>query len=731
MAVDNSQYCVSCNPSENWIQLEFRSEQDEAISSLDVTIVDAENSEQKQKTNGKGIVTFGKVALGQVGVFVSLDSLLEEVEKYPKRDKEKEPDSPVKERAEKEQNAKKEDTKLYRHVSIGDLWDEKPEDEDLVKIQEPLNDVRGNSDFGIKAPVNETTTYEVQAVRSLMPAIIDTDKYSLVNSYTFALLATQAYATEFKDEDTKEAGSNGSLKIVTEKFAAGHDPLRAGTMNVDWFTTEIPYSKRLRYSYYEKEEVGSQAYAFFNDEIVIIGVRGTEVDFHQDDIKAQFSNIDEQNKRVQAEINNGLISLDLDKNDMSPSPSVVARYQALREKAKVGSEIFLKSPLGLDGATDIDCAQVEVPEFGNSIYLHRGFYEYTMSLWNVIFTDLTGYHKNKKIYICGHSLGGASAFILAALIQKNVSPAIMRLFTYGMPRTGTKSFVTEFQDITHFRHVNNNDFVTQVPWKWANTYASEEEKKELAKSYTLLKLSFGVGPIRSPLTIIFGKRYLRALEAILKDDDDDNFHHHGSLVQLFAYSKQKNAGDTPNNDVIKQVLILPFQHHIQSTELALNGQNDSFANDVEFAAGKLGDSISALVRAGLNHPMTEYVPNIKKQIHMFSREEQKMTYVNVVVMLKQHINELNIVNRNVGAEISQRVKQLYDTGNMRPSQKIINKLSDLKNKQRVTFKLLHDRQKLLAELEITNNTKNLSKSAQEILYGSTSINKEEIAPQLL
>lgn len=568
MAVDNSQYCVSCNPSENWIQLEFRSEKDEAISSLEVTIVDAEDSEQKQKTNGKGIVTFGKVALGQVGVFVSLESLLEEVEKYPKRNKEKEPDSPVKQRAEKELNAKKEDTKLYRHVSIGDLWDEKPEDEDLVKIQEPLNSVRADSKFGIKAPVNETTTYEVQAVRSLMPAIIDTDKYSLVNSYTFSLLATQAYATKNKNADTKDAGSTGSLETVTEKFAAGLDPEQASTLKVDWLTTEIPYSKRLRYEYYEDKKVGSQAYIFFNDEVAIIGVRGTETDGRSEEMKKALR------------------------------PSGLKVFGGLLSVGYSCGSVFIDSPLWHDAMSDLDGAQIEVSELGSDIYLHRGFYEYTKSLWKKISDDLDELHSNKKVYICGHSLGGAGAFILAALVKKNFSPVSLRLFTYGMPRTGTKSFVTAYSGITHYRHVNNNDLVTQVPWKWVNTNPNEIGSPS--------KHNLG--------TVLSGKSFMMLLGDMLIDNDDDNYHHHGRLVQLFAYSKQKNEYNASTNDAVKQILILPSQHHIQSTELALAGENDSFAlaDDTDYAAIRRGGLIDTFGIAVSNHYMSEYVPNLKK-----------------------------------------------------------------------------------------------------------------------
>lgn len=66
---------------------------------------------------------------------------------------------------------------------------------------------------------------------------------------------------------------------------------------------------------------------------------------------------------------------------------------------------------------------------------------------------------NLKLFICGHSLGGALALIHAAKL-KNFNPI---LYTYGMPRTFTRDAVLQLSEITHFRHVNDNDPIPAVP----------------------------------------------------------------------------------------------------------------------------------------------------------------------------------------------------------------------------------------------------------------------------
>jgi hypothetical protein len=72
------------------------------------------------------------------------------------------------------------------------------------------------------------------------------------------------------------------------------------------------------------------------------------------------------------------------------------------------------------------------------------------------FEQLAG---ERELFICGHSLGGALALIHSVKL-KNVNPV---LHTYGMPRTFTRDAVTQLSEITHFRHVNDNDPIPAVP----------------------------------------------------------------------------------------------------------------------------------------------------------------------------------------------------------------------------------------------------------------------------
>lgn len=104
------------------------------------------------------------------------------------------------------------------------------------------------------------------------------------------------------------------------------------------------------------------------------------------------------------------------------------------------------------------------PELANAGCIHGGFleaYQLAKERFNEEFKEIrrkTG--EGKKLYICGHSLGGALGLTYAAEM-KAILPI---LYTYGMPRTFTANAVGNLHQITHYRHVNDTDTITSVPF---------------------------------------------------------------------------------------------------------------------------------------------------------------------------------------------------------------------------------------------------------------------------
>jgi len=88
--------------------------------------------------------------------------------------------------------------------------------------------------------------------------------------------------------------------------------------------------------------------------------------------------------------------------------------------------------------------------------VHMGFKVELRKLWN----DITGLidKKKQKIWITGHSLGGAMATLCASRLEEK-EPT---LYTYGSPKVGGREFC-DGCDVEHYRFRNNNDIVPTVP----------------------------------------------------------------------------------------------------------------------------------------------------------------------------------------------------------------------------------------------------------------------------
>tara|TARA_R100001443_G_scaffold117386_1_gene141896 strand:+ start:4970 stop:5752 length:783 start_codon:yes stop_codon:yes gene_type:complete len=104
---------------------------------------------------------------------------------------------------------------------------------------------------------------------------------------------------------------------------------------------------------------------------------------------------------------------------------------------------------------------------GNKI--HQGFKEEVDKVYDPVELLLDRIAKNKSIWACGHSLGGAMATILAQRLEYKDGHDVDTLFTFGSPRAGGPLF-SKWCDtnLNHQRFVNNNDVVPCVPswFRW-------------------------------------------------------------------------------------------------------------------------------------------------------------------------------------------------------------------------------------------------------------------------
>lgn len=109
-----------------------------------------------------------------------------------------------------------------------------------------------------------------------------------------------------------------------------------------------------------------------------------------------------------------------------------------------------------DLSVDIDIRWVDAPGGGK---IHRGFNEALSEIWSKLLPHLEKLaQKGIKIWVTGHSLGGALAVLTATRFRK-----IHGLYTFGAPRLGNRNFVSSFP-MRSFRIINKNDMVPHLPF---------------------------------------------------------------------------------------------------------------------------------------------------------------------------------------------------------------------------------------------------------------------------
>lgn len=119
-----------------------------------------------------------------------------------------------------------------------------------------------------------------------------------------------------------------------------------------------------------------------------------------------------------------------------------------KEKTDLNEEVS-------DLKTNIDIRLTDWEQGGK---VHRGFKEALDEIW----PDLLPYirkiqGKGSKIWITGHSLGGALATLCAGRYGN-----VQGVYTFGSPRVGDEAFKDKF-DVKMYRFVNNYDIVSRVP----------------------------------------------------------------------------------------------------------------------------------------------------------------------------------------------------------------------------------------------------------------------------
>lgn len=133
-----------------------------------------------------------------------------------------------------------------------------------------------------------------------------------------------------------------------------------------------------------------------------------------------------------------------------------------------------------DWGTNSKYKAKKLKEYGKNVAVHGGFLEAVKLAHKQLNLDSEirkcrkkGGKKGKKkrkLFVTGHSLGGAMATLWTFINRKNDKVQVSRLYTYGEPSVGNKAFVKAFQKLEGdkfkaYSWINENDpvsFATRI-----------------------------------------------------------------------------------------------------------------------------------------------------------------------------------------------------------------------------------------------------------------------------
>jgi len=93
---------------------------------------------------------------------------------------------------------------------------------------------------------------------------------------------------------------------------------------------------------------------------------------------------------------------------------------------------------------------------------HRGFKNNANRTLAELVVAYEGLDPSRKLVIAGHSLGGATATLIADLLWESGNKNIA-LVTAGSPRPGGRRLRRRIKDLEHLRFVHGNDIVPGTP----------------------------------------------------------------------------------------------------------------------------------------------------------------------------------------------------------------------------------------------------------------------------
>lgn len=474
----NNPDCPDCNKHKAWIEIVLVDEENNPISDMPYTLKVSGGPNRTGRTNHAGIAR--EINLPPTAGLFSIDaqSLADEMEKRPLRINRTGRSKAHYDAIQNRDN--------YRYLTIGDLCDSKPTIANWNEPELPKHHFKTQNPKGYLVIFrNERWVFEVCPFRAWSFLLHHQKDYSLTNACNLSILSVLAYA-DLRSNDGKtpnEKNYSGSIEDVflNQCFDLSEIPTTFEGKTLTPIVYDVPFSKR--YTVIEfvdsGENLDTQMFYVANNSEVIIGWRGTA------------SMVDVQ-------------------TDMTFKP------------------IPLESDMSING------------------YVHSGFYNsfktmnrnYASRIENDdakgnILDLIEEVTLTRKLFIAGHSLGGALALLHAVKLRK-YNPV---LYTIGMPRVLTISVAEQLSDIIHHRHVNEDDAVPALPFeKDMNNFAfkSDQDNTDFLGYAIEIAITFADWKINGLASKAIDYRN----EQI--NIRNDMFVHHGDAIHFYKQELRRN-----------------------------------------------------------------------------------------------------------------------------------------------------------------------------------------------
>ena len=104
--------------------------------------------------------------------------------------------------------------------------------------------------------------------------------------------------------------------------------------------------------------------------------------------------------------------------------------------------------------------------WGRGVRVHRGFYVTLNALYQSLRRHVRRLRRGRRIFLTGHSTGGALATLCAYRFQRVGGINVEGVYTFGAPRIGNNAFAQTYAPLLGqrtFRWVNHFDLGAQVP----------------------------------------------------------------------------------------------------------------------------------------------------------------------------------------------------------------------------------------------------------------------------